>query len=154
MYSDLGCQFTGYHWQTFLRDHNFINSMSLRGNCNENAVAESFFQLLKREQIRRQTYSPRQDARLTCSTTSRCFTTPKRHHNTVGEVSPVEFERRHAQGVGSVWGTRGDYLMKSACTVAVSEARDMRGCTAAVPNLQQSRYADGSGRYWLRYVSV
>ena len=38
-------------------------SMSRRGNCHDNAVAESFFQLLKRERIKRQLYSTRDDAR-------------------------------------------------------------------------------------------
>ena len=37
--------------------------MSRRGNCHDNAVAESFFQLLKRERIKRKTYSNRADAR-------------------------------------------------------------------------------------------
>jgi len=37
--------------------------MSRRGNCHDNAVAESFFQLLKRERIRRKTYNTRDDAR-------------------------------------------------------------------------------------------
>ena len=46
-------QFTGHEWQTFLRDHNLVSSMSRRGNCHDNAVAESIFQLLKRERIRR-----------------------------------------------------------------------------------------------------
>ena len=46
VHSDQGCQFTGYDWQGFLRDHNLVSSMSRRGNCHDNAVAESFFQLL------------------------------------------------------------------------------------------------------------
>lgn len=62
MHSDQGCQFTGHDWQAFLRDHNLISSMSPRGNCHYNVVAESFFQLLKRERIRRQIYSTRQVA--------------------------------------------------------------------------------------------
>ena len=37
--------------------------MSRRGNCHDNVVAESFFQLLKRERIRRKTYNTRDDAR-------------------------------------------------------------------------------------------
>ena len=49
VHSEQGSQFTGHDWQDFLRDHNLVSSMSLRGNCHENAVAESFFQLLKRE---------------------------------------------------------------------------------------------------------
>ena len=63
VHSDQGCQFTGQEWQTFLRDHNLISNMSRRGNCHDNAVAESFFQLLKRERIRRRIYTTRSDAR-------------------------------------------------------------------------------------------
>lgn len=48
VHSDQGCQFTGHEWQTFLRDHNLVSSMSRRGSCHDNAVAERFFQLLKR----------------------------------------------------------------------------------------------------------
>jgi putative transposase len=54
VHSDQGCQFTGHDWQGFLRNHNLVSSMSRCGNCHDNAVAESFFQLLKREKIRRQ----------------------------------------------------------------------------------------------------
>ena len=50
---DQGCQFTGHGWPTLLRDHNLISRMSRRGNCHDNAVAESFFKPLKRESIRR-----------------------------------------------------------------------------------------------------
>ena len=52
---DQGSQFTSKAWQSFLSKHNLIASMSRRGNCYDNAVAESFFQLLKRERIRRRT---------------------------------------------------------------------------------------------------
>ena len=53
VHSDQGSQFTGHDWQDFLRDHNLVSSMTRRGNCHDNAVAASFFQLLKRERIRR-----------------------------------------------------------------------------------------------------
>ena len=48
--------------------------MSLRGNCHDNAVAESFFQLLKRERIKRKTYTTRDDARQDIFDYMRCFT--------------------------------------------------------------------------------
>lgn len=51
IHSDQGSQFTGYEWQSFLDKHNLKPSMSRRGYCHDNAVAESFFQLLKRERI-------------------------------------------------------------------------------------------------------
>ncbi|MBK6469060.1 MAG: transposase family protein [Rhodobacter sp.] len=54
MHSDPGSQFTSYEWQEFLEQlRNLVPSMSRRGNCWDNAVAESFFNLLKRERIRR-----------------------------------------------------------------------------------------------------
>lgn len=49
--------------------------MSRRGNCHDNAVVESFFNLLKRERIRRRTYRTRDEARRMSSITSRCSTT-------------------------------------------------------------------------------
>ena len=63
VHSDQGCQFTSHEWQRFLASHNLQPSMSRRGNCHDNAVAESFFQLLKRERIRKHIYATRQEAR-------------------------------------------------------------------------------------------
>lgn len=40
--SDLGSQYTRYEWQSFLKSHGLEGSMSRRGNCHDNAVAESF----------------------------------------------------------------------------------------------------------------
>ena len=55
IHSDQGSQFTSMDWASFLKHHNLEHSMSRRGNCHDNAVAESFFSLLKRERIRRRT---------------------------------------------------------------------------------------------------
>lgn len=63
LHSDQGYQFTSHEWQDFLKSHNLVASMSHRGNCHDNVVAESFFQLLKRERIRRQIYLTRDLAR-------------------------------------------------------------------------------------------
>jgi putative transposase len=63
IHSDQGSQFTSHEWQKFLQTHNLEASMSRRGNCHDNAVAESFFQLLKRERITRRTYKDRTEAR-------------------------------------------------------------------------------------------
>ena len=60
IHSDQGSQVTSREWQQFLSQHNLDASMSRRGNCHDNAVAESFFQLLKRERIRRRTYLTRE----------------------------------------------------------------------------------------------
>ena len=68
--------------------------MSRRGNCHDNAVAESFFQLLKRERIRRRTYLTRDDARRNVFEYIELFYNPKRKHTNNGLLSPVEFEER------------------------------------------------------------
>ena len=53
---DQGARFTSMDWASFLKYHNLEHSMSRRGNCHDNAVTESFFNLLKRERIRRRTH--------------------------------------------------------------------------------------------------
>jgi putative transposase len=87
VHSDQGCQFTGHDWQDFLREHNLVSSMSRRGNCHDNAVAESFFQLLKRERIRRQIYATADDARKAdVFNYIEMFYNPKRRHGTAGDT--------------------------------------------------------------------
>ena len=51
IHSELGSQYTSHEWQSFLKSHALEGSMIHRGSCHDNAVAESFFQLLKRERI-------------------------------------------------------------------------------------------------------
>lgn len=102
VHSDQGCQFTGHDWQAFLRDHKLLCSMSRRGNCHDNAVAESFFQLLKRERIRRQIYVTRRAARSDVFDYIEMFYNPTRRHSTAAGMSPVEFEQRHSMRLAVV----------------------------------------------------
>ena len=102
IHSDQGSQFTGHEWQSFLRDHNLLSSMSRRGNCHDNAVAESFFQLLKREHVRRQIHTTRQAARSDVFNYIEMFYNPTRRHSTTLGLSPVEFEQRHSQRLAGV----------------------------------------------------
>ncbi len=94
VHSDQGSQFTSREWQTFLRQHNLVPSMSRRGNCHDNAVAESFFQLLKRERVRRKTYPTGETARQDVFEYIEMFYNPKRKHTNNGMLSPVDFETR------------------------------------------------------------
>jgi putative transposase len=94
IHSDQGSQFTSREWQVFLSQHNLQASMSRRGNCHDNAVAESFFQLLKRERIRRRTYPTRDAARQDVFEYIEMFYNPKRKHTNNGMLSPVDFEAR------------------------------------------------------------
>ena len=94
VHSDQGSQFTSLEWQLFFRQHNLEPSMGRRGNCHDNAVAESFFQLLKRERIRRRTYRTRDAARQDVFDYIEMFYNPKRKHTNNGMLSPVDFEAR------------------------------------------------------------
>ena len=94
IHSDQGSQFTSREWQLFLGRHNLEASMSRRGKCHGNAVAESFFQLLKRERIRRRTYQTREEGRQDIFEYIEMFYNPKRKHTNNGMLSPVDFEAR------------------------------------------------------------
>ena len=94
IHSDQGKQFTSIDWAAFLRQHYLEHSMSRRGNCHDNAVAESFFNLLKRERIRRRVYKTRADARQDIFDYIEMFYNPKRKPATNGMLSPAEYERQ------------------------------------------------------------
>ncbi|NTI64199.1 IS3 family transposase [Agrobacterium rhizogenes] len=94
IHSDQGSQFTSMDWASFLKHHNLVHSMSRRGNCHDNAVAESFFNLLKRERIRRKVYRSRDEARQDVFDYIEMFYNPKRKHVRNGMLSPVEFEKQ------------------------------------------------------------
>lgn len=81
-----------HEWREFLTDHNLEANMSRRGNCYNNAVAESFFHLLKIERVRRKTYKTRQEARQDVFDYIELFYNPKRKQGNNGMLSPVEFE--------------------------------------------------------------
>ena len=68
--------------------------MSRRGNCHDNAVAESFFHPLKRERIRRQTYLTRDAARQDVFDDIEMFYNPTCKHTNNGMLPPVDFEIR------------------------------------------------------------
>ncbi len=63
LHSDRGCQFTSEEYQRFLEAHQVTCSMSAMGSCADNAVAESFFGVLKRERVNRQHYRTRAEVR-------------------------------------------------------------------------------------------
>ncbi len=83
---------TGRH---FLKAHNLQPSMSRRGNCHDNAIAESFFQLLKRKRIRRKIYLTRNLAKQDVFDYIEMFYNPKRRHSVGAWMSPLEFEKQH-----------------------------------------------------------
>ena len=102
VHADQGSQFSSSDWQSFLKANRLVGSMSRRGNCHDNAVAESFFQLLKRERIKRQIYPTREAARRDVFNYIEMFYNPRRRHGTTDNLSPVEYERRYFQSLTGV----------------------------------------------------
>ncbi|EEH67446.1 IS1236 transposase protein 2 [Acinetobacter haemolyticus] len=99
IHSDQGSQYTSHEWQAFLKYHNLESSMSRRGNCHDNAVAESFFQLLKRERIKKKIYVSRSDARADIFEYIEMFYNSKRRHGSNGQRSPLDYEKAHQKMV-------------------------------------------------------
>ena len=97
VHSDQGSQYTSHDWQAFLDANNLQASMSRHGNCHDNAVAESFFQLLKRERIKRHIYSTRDDARGDVIDYIEMFYNSRRRHGFNEMLSPVEYEKQFTE---------------------------------------------------------
>ncbi|EBR2642890.1 IS3 family transposase, partial [Salmonella enterica] len=95
VHSDQGSQYTSYEWQSFLKSHGLEGSMSRRGNCHDNAVAESFFQLLKRERVKKKIYGTREEARSDIFDYIEMFYNSKRRHGSSDKMPPTEYENRY-----------------------------------------------------------
>jgi putative transposase len=95
-------QFSSYDWRDFLKAHNLEQSMSRRGNCHDNAVAESLLQLLKRERIHRRIYGTRDEARQDIFDYVEMFYNPKRRHSFSNDMAPVEYEKQYFQRLSNV----------------------------------------------------
>jgi putative transposase len=93
-HSDQGSQYTSEDFQRLLVAQGITCSMSRRGDCWDNAAMESFFSTLKIERVHRQRYQTRDQARADIFDYIERFYNPKRRHSTLGQVSPIEFEKR------------------------------------------------------------
>jgi putative transposase len=76
--------------------------MSRRSNCRDNAVAVSFFKLMKRESIRRKTYRTRDEARVDVFNYIEMFDNPQRKHFRNGMLSPIAFEAKQKMNLQSI----------------------------------------------------
>ena len=93
IHSDQGSQYGSDDWLRFCREHNLDASMSRRGNCWDNAVAESFFSSLKKERIKKRIYKTRDLARADIFDYIEVFYNRQRRHSHLGGVSPEAFEQ-------------------------------------------------------------
>jgi putative transposase len=91
-HSDRGSQYASGDYQTALGENQMVCSMSRRGNCWDNAVAESFFGHLKEELIYRQSWPTKASARAAVIDYIMGFYNSHRRHSALGYLSPTEYE--------------------------------------------------------------
>lgn len=102
IHSDQGVQYTSSDWKKFAKDNNLDLSMSRRGNCHDNAVAESFFSLLKTERIKRKIYKTRNAARSEIFNYIEFNYNPRRRHGNNDGLSPLVFEKQYYEKLSAV----------------------------------------------------
>jgi putative transposase len=92
-HSDRGSQYACHAYQNLLAEHGICCSMSRKGECLDNAVAERFFGSVKGERTALRHYATRQEARDDVIEYIEMFYNSKRLHSYLGYVSPHDFER-------------------------------------------------------------
>jgi transposase InsO family protein len=93
-HSDRGVQYADKLFRSQLKAHRITASMSRRGNCYDNARAESFFSTLKMELVYRHRFEDRDHARTVVFEWIEAFYNLRRRHSSIGNVSPVDFENQ------------------------------------------------------------
>jgi putative transposase len=93
-HSDRGSQYCSDMFRQFLKDNNIIQSMSRKGNCWDNAVAESFFKSLKTEAIDGEPLISRANMRAEVFEYIEAYYNSKRRHSSIGYCSPKGLEMR------------------------------------------------------------
>ena len=91
-HSDQGSQFVSLAFGQAAGKAGIARSMGSRGDCFDNAVAESFFATLKKELVRRRTWPTRRELTGEVFDYIEAFYNPRRRHSTLGYLSPVQFE--------------------------------------------------------------
>jgi putative transposase len=92
-HSDQGSQYVSLRFGERCREIGIHRSMGSKGDCFDNAVAESFFATLEKDLLRRQSFATRQDARTAVFDYIETFYNPVRLHSTLGYLSPVAYEK-------------------------------------------------------------
>ncbi len=95
-HSDRGVQYAAMDYQALLVMHGMTPSMSRKGDCYDNAVAESFFATLEWELIQQADWHTRAEARAAIFEYIEVWYNRQRRHSTLGYLSPADYERRLA----------------------------------------------------------
>jgi transposase InsO family protein len=90
-HTDRGSQYASADYQKVLKEHGMVCSMSRKGNCYDNAVAESFFGRLKAEWVNHYRYVSRPEAIQSLFYYIEIFYNRKRRHSTIDYLTPQEY---------------------------------------------------------------
>lgn len=94
-HTDQGSQFASALFRNYLKDHQARPSMSRRGNCHDNAVAESFFSNLKNEVTHHTIYDDHESALAAITDYIDVYYNQQRLHQTLGYRTPAQVEKIH-----------------------------------------------------------
>jgi transposase InsO family protein len=97
IHTDRGSQYCSRSFRKIIADKKLVQSMSRKGNCWDNAVAESFFATLKKQGIYGHTLKTRDQMRQHVFEFIEIYYNRVRRHSANGWLTPVEFEKRHHQ---------------------------------------------------------
>lgn len=92
-HSDRGCQYTSQEFEKLTQEHNIKLSMSAKGYCYDNAVAESFFHTLKTEHTNHCNFKTRKEGIISIFEYVEVFYNRRRSHSYLGYCSPEEYEK-------------------------------------------------------------
>jgi len=92
IHSDRAVQYSSAQFQEIAKGHGFLQSMSRRGDCWDNACAETFFKTLRAELIRGKIYRSREEAREEIFKYVEVFYNRKRLHSYLGYLTPMQYE--------------------------------------------------------------
>jgi transposase InsO family protein len=96
VHSDQGSTYASGSYQQLMAEHGLQCSMSRKGECLDNAVAESFFGTLKTELTNHEDYWTRTAARQSLFEYMEVFYNRQRRHSYLNYLTPVEYETRNA----------------------------------------------------------
>jgi len=100
-HTDRGCQYVSGDYQKILHHHGLVASMSGKGNCYDNAVAESFFATIKKELAHRVVFSSRSQAYRELLAFIDSYYNIKRRHSANRFLSPMQFEHSHQHSIAA-----------------------------------------------------
>ena len=124
-HSDQGSQYTSIAFGKRCKEMGVRPSMGTVGDAYDNAMAESVFASLECELIERRSFKTKTEARLAVFTWIEAWYNPRRRHSAHGRISPVNFERMHAEQLSAQHGLPTAGLCVAGATPAVDNPAPM-----------------------------